>query len=345
MKEFSISSKEAGQRMDKYLFKVLNQASKSFVYKMLRKKNIVLNDKKATGQEVLKAEDQIKIYLSDETFAKFASALVETPEAASKVSAASETGKTAAKTTAVRHPKIQIVYEDDDILILNKPVGMLSQKAEKTDYSANELVIDYLLESGQLTRAELRTFHPSICNRLDRNTSGLLIAGKTMHGLQEMAKALKSRSMQKYYRCLVAGQITEDAHLKGYLVKDHKANKVSIQSKETKDASYIETAYHPVQTYGNTTLLEVHLITGRSHQIRAHLASIGHPILGDGKYGDPAKNKKLREACGIRSQLLHAYHMEFPGGTVVTAPEPGTFQKAEQWALHTAPTENNRKKR
>ncbi len=105
------------------------------------------------------------------------------------------------------------------------------------------------------------------------------------------------------------------------------------------------TAYHPVQTYGNTTLLEVHLITGRSHQIRAHLASIGHPILGDGKYGDPAKNKKLREACGIRSQLLHAYHMEFPGGTVVTAPEPGTFQKAEQWALHTAPTENNRKKR
>ena len=202
-----------------------------------------------------------------------------------------------------------------------------------------------LLESGQLTRAELRTFHPSICNRLDRNTSGLLIAGKTMHGLQEMAKALKSRSMQKYYRCLVAGQITEDAHLKGYLVKDHKTNKVSIQSKETKDASYIETAYHPVQTYGNTTLLEVHLITGRSHQIRAHLASIGHPILGDGKYGDPAKNKKLREACGIRSQLLHAYHMEFPGGTVVTAPEPGTFQKAEQWALHTAPTENNRKKR
>ena len=109
---------------------------------MLRKKNIVLNDKKATGQEVLKAEDQIKIYLFDETFAKFASALVETPEAASKVSAASETGKTAAKTTAVRHPKIQIVYEDDDILILNKPVGMLSQKAEKTDYSANELVID-----------------------------------------------------------------------------------------------------------------------------------------------------------------------------------------------------------
>ena len=345
MKEFSISSKEAGQRMDKYLFKVLNQASKGFVYKMLRKKNIVLNDKKATGQEVLKAADQIKIYLSDETFAKFASALVETPKTASKVSKASEIGKTVSKTTAVRHPKIQIVYEDEDILILNKPVGMLSQKAEKTDYSANELVIDYLLESGQLTRAELRTFHPSICNRLDRNTSGLLIAGKTIHGLQEMAEALKSRSMQKYYRCLVAGQITEDAHLKGYLVKDHKTNKVSIQEKEVKDAAYIETAYHPIEIYGNITLLEVHLITGRSHQLRAHLASIGHPILGDSKYGNPAINKNLRESSGIRSQLLHAYRMEFPDGTVVTAPEPKPFQKAEQWALHTTSTENNRKKR
>ena len=126
-----------------------------------------------------------------------------------------------------------------------------------------------------------------------------------MHGLQEMAKALKSRSMQKYYRCLVAGQITEDAHLKGYLVKDHKTNKVSIQSKETKDASYIETAYHPVQTYGNTTLLEVHLITGRSHQIRAHLASIGHPILGDGKYGDPAKNR----SCGKPVAFVLSFYM------------------------------------
>ena len=331
--------------MDKYLFKVLNQASKGFVYKMLRKKNIVLNGKKATGQEILKAADQIKIYLSDETFDKFASALAETSESVSRVSKASETGKTATKTTTVRHPKIQIVYEDDDILILNKPVGMLSQKAEKTDYSANELVIDYLLKSGQLTRAELRTFHPSICNRLDRNTSGLLIAGKTMHGLQKMAEELKSRSMQKYYRCLVAGQIAEDAHLNGYLMKDHKTNKVSIQTKETKDASYIETAYHPVRTYENATLLEVHLITGRSHQIRAHLASIGHPILGDSKYGDPVKNKKLREVCGIRSQLLHAYRMEFPDGPVVTAPEPKTFQKAEQWALHTDSAENNRKKR
>lgn len=229
--------------------------------------------------------------------------------------------------STVHHPKPEIVYEDEDILILNKPVGILSQKAEKNDYSANEMVIDYLLESGQLTRAELRTFHPSICNRLDRNTSGLLIAGKTIRGLQEMAEALKSRSMQKYYRCLVAGQLTQDAHLKGYLAKNHQNNKVTVHKEAFADASYIETAYHPVKVYENMTLLEVHLITGRSHQIRAHLASIGHPILGDGKYGDKKINQTVKDSCRIRSQLLHAYRMEFPDGRIVTAPEPASFAR------------------
>ena len=224
---------------------------------------------------------------------------------------------------------LEIVYEDEDILILNKPVGILSQKAEKNDYSANEMVIDYLLESGQLTRAELRTFHPSICNRLDRNTSGLLIAGKTIRGLQEMAEALKSRSMQKYYRCLVAGQLTQDAHLKGYLAKNHQNNKVTVHKEAFADASYIETAYHPVKVYENMTLLEVHLITGRSHQIRAHLASIGHPILGDGKYGDKKINQAVKDSCRIRSQLLHAYRMEFPDGRIVTAPEPASFARVQ----------------
>lgn len=327
MKEFSISTKEAGQRMDKYLFKVLNQASKGFVYKMLRKKNIVLNDKKATGQEVLKASDQIKIYLSDETFDKFASALEEAIYA--KPDTKRNTDKTATKNTIVKHPKIQVVYEDDDILILNKPVGILSQKAEKDDYSANEMVIDYLLESGQLSRTELRTFHPSICNRLDRNTSGLLIAGKTMRGLQDMAEALKSRSMQKYYRCLVAGQVTQDAKLQGYLYKDHQTNKVSVRKEAFADASYIETAYHPIKVYENMTLLEVHLITGRSHQIRAHLASIGHPILGDTKYGNKKLNQNLKDNCRIRSQLLHAYRMEFPDGKIIIAPEPATFERVQ----------------
>jgi 23S rRNA pseudouridine955/2504/2580 synthase len=326
MKEFVISKKEAGQRMDKYLFKVLDQAPKSFVYKMLRKKNIVLNDKKATGQEVLSDSDNIKIYVSDETFEKFASKL---PKADDSLK---ETSKKHAQKK--NHAKIDVVYEDEDILIINKPAGMLSQKASPGDYSANEMIIDYLLDSNQLTTQELRTFRPSICNRLDRNTSGLLIAGKTIRGLQQMSEQLKSRSMQKYYRCLVLGNITKDAHLTGYLIKDHTANKVTVsREKPEKDADFIETAYHPIRQYKGMTLLEVHLITGRSHQIRAHLASIGHPILGDGKYGNEKINQKLRKQAGVSGQLLHAYRMEFPDGKVVKAIEPPIFSNVEKLFL------------
>ncbi len=348
MKEFVISKKEAGQRMDKYLFKVLNQAPKSFVYKMLRKKNIVLNDKKATGQEVLSSADNIKIYLSDDTFAKFASELTGQKRACESADGILENrvSQPDGNKRGKRKPesyKIDIVYEDDDILILNKPAGLLSQKAFPDDYSANEMVIDYLLESGQLKPEELRTFHPSVCNRLDRNTSGLLIAGKSMRGLQQMSEQLKSRTMKKYYRCLVLGEIRKNAHLTGYLVKNHATNQVTVSrekpgnrssdngQKDSEKAAFIETAYHPVRNYKGVTLLEVHLITGRSHQIRAHLASIGHPILGDGKYGDERVNRILRSQCGVTGQLLHAYRMEFPNGNIVTAKEPESFSRAVQF--------------
>lgn len=318
MKEFAISKKEAGQRMDKFIFKVLDQAPKSFVYKMLRKKNIVLNDKKATGQEMLKERDCIKIYFSDETFDKFASQ--------------SGNSKEDKKLSGKRKIRPDIIYEDEDIVIINKPAGLLSQKASPDDYSANEMIIDYLLESGQLTETELRTFHPSVCNRLDRNTSGLLIAGKTIRGLQQTAEQLKTRTMKKYYRTLVWGRISEPEHLTGYLVKDHRTNQVRIRPDGPGD--FIETAYCPIAHYGEGTLLEVHLITGRSHQIRAHLASIGHPILGDGKYGNASINQRLQDETRIRGQLLHAYRMEFPDGRIVKAEEPESFAKAEKWLEH-----------
>lgn len=345
MKEFLISNKEAGTRMDKYLFKILTEASAGFVFKMLRKKNIVLNDKKATGKEVLKAEDQIKIYLSDETFAKFAPGFSDATqkntfpkEIAQKDRSQKETSSNqiSKKSAFGKKRSLDIVYEDDDILIINKPAGVLSQKASAKDYSANEMILDYLLESGQLTTQELRTFHPSICNRLDRNTTGLLIAGKTMHGLQDMAQQLKNRSMQKYYHCIVKGTLKHDAHLSGYLTKDNRKNQVTITKQPTgKDSMPIETSYHPLKFYNGCTLLEVHLITGRSHQIRAHLASIGHPILGDTKYGDPAFNREFSRKFKLPGQLLHAYRMEFPDGRVVIAKEPEIFSKIKKVCFHT----------
>lgn len=183
MQEIIISANEAGQRFDKLLGKYLNEAPKSFIYKMLRKKNIVLNGKKATGNEKLELGDHVKLFLADETIEKFSKVKIQ-------------------KTNT----RLDILYEDENILLINKPVGMLSQKATKKDESLIEHVISYLLDTNQLEKAALRSFKPSVCNRLDRNTSGLVVAGKSLAGLQKMGALFKERTMKKYYRCLVVGR-------------------------------------------------------------------------------------------------------------------------------------------
>lgn len=289
MQEIIVTANEAGQRFDKLLAKYLNEAPKSFIYKMLRKKNIVLNGKKATGNEKLEVGDQIKLFLADETIEKFSKITVQ-------------------KTDKM----LELIYEDENILLINKPVGMLSQKAEANDESLVEHIITYLLDSEQLTEVQLRKFKPSICNRLDRNTSGLVVAGKSLIGLQKMGQLFKERTLKKFYRCLVAGEIKEKQYIRGYLSKDETINKVIISELETNDSLPIETEYEPIWSNGKCTLLEVHLITGRTHQIRAHLASINHPIIGDYKYGNRRINDIYKQKYKLESQLLHAYRLEMP---------------------------------
>jgi 23S rRNA pseudouridine955/2504/2580 synthase len=313
MKSFTINENEAGQRLDKYLRKLLPDAPGSFIYKMLRKKNIVLNESKAAGSEQLKQGDLVVLYLSDETFDKFRSS--------------TETVVQELKRVPVQR-ECPVVYEDENVLVLNKPAGMLSQKAKESDISANEHMIAYLLESKALTEQDLHTFRPSICNRLDRNTSGLLLAGKTLRGLQMLSAELKSRSMAKYYRCLVVGDIPEKQLQKGYLLKDERENSVSIFQNGAPNRQYIETEYDPVERFGDYTLLEVHLITGRSHQIRAHLASLGHPLVGDPKYGDEKQNRIFENKAGINRQMLHAYRIRFSDGREICADLPADFQGA-----------------
>lgn len=314
MKIITISKNEAGQRLDKLLSKYLNQAPKSFLYKMLRKKNITLNGKKADGSEKTAIGDEVKLFLSDETIGKFSS--VEIPDA---------------------HGNLDIIYEDENILLINKPCGMLSQKAKSSDVSLVEHLISYLLEEGSVTETSLSVFRPSICNRLDRNTSGIVAAGKSLAGLQAMAEVFKDRSLHKYYLCIVEGRIAEERLIEGYLTKNEAANQVRITEKPNgKDSLPIRTKYRPVSAAEDATLLEVELITGRSHQIRAHLSSIGHPILGDTKYGDPAANERMRQRFGLKYQLLHSWRFKLPkisgelsglSGKVFTARPPKQFDR------------------
>lgn len=286
---------------------------------MLRKKNITLNDKKASGNEKVAIDDVITLFFSDETYNKFTGTTQDTlPEGY-------ETIQKLCNENA--YAKLPIIYETDDMVFFNKPAGMLSQKAQKNDISANELFLAYLLSKGELTPDRYRTAKPSVCNRLDRNTSGLLACGKTMKGLQELSFALKERTIKKYYICLVKGNVVKSIRVSGYLLKNETTNQVQIYEKPVPDAKRIETAYEPLSYENGYTLLKVHLITGRSHQIRAHLAYLGHPIIGDPKYGEAVLNKAVRQKYGLTHQLLHAYQMVFEDGTEIFAPIPQIFDK------------------
>lgn len=298
MQQIEIKENEAGQRLDKFLHKFMPLAPASFFYKMLRRKNITLNGKKAEGNEKLIAGDKLSFYLSEETIQNFMN----------KEAASDEYEK-----AFCRLKGIKIVYEDEHVLFMNKPAGILSQKASPLDLSLNEWMIGYLLAEKILDVRALSTFKPSICNRLDRNTMGLVIGAKTLAGSQKINHLIKSRSIKKFYRMLVKGEVRKEETLEGFLIKDEVSNKVRLAANGNEDKSaYIKTRYYPVQVFSDKTLVEAELITGKTHQIRIHMASTGHPLLGDYKYGDRQWNDKYKRQFHVNSQLLYASRLEFP---------------------------------
>ncbi len=325
MREYIIEDLEANQRLDKYLLKLLKKSGRGYIYKMLRKRSITLNGKKVEGSVLLNKGDVVRLYMKDETIDDFMGLSdIDSPEM--------EVYRIAYEKLKKR---IEIVYEDKHILIVNKPAGILAQKAEKNDFSCNEWLIGYLLATKAITAEQLHTFKPSICNRLDKYTSGLMICGKTLLGTQTMSEMIRERRIRKYYRTIVKGKFTEKMHVKGYLTRNFKTNKVYVSEKELPDSEAIETRFFPLKTSDRYSYIEVELITGKHHQIRAHVASIGHPVLGDYKYGDMDFNAMTK----IKHQFLHAYRLEFPkmdsefhglSKSNIVANEPGYILKYKE---------------
>lgn len=308
MKEIVIQEKDSGQRLDKFLKKYFSAAESGFLYKMLRKKNIVLNGKKSEGKELLKAGDSIKVFFSDETFAKLSRTHSDSMQG--------ENNDDSVYHRAYRELKeIQILRESEDLIFLNKPAGILSQQDSKERLSLNEWITGYLLYSGK--EVELSHYRPSVCNRLDRNTSGIVIGAKTYAGSRLVTKLIREHQLKKYYYAVVEGIIDAPQELNGYLYKNKGTNQVTVYHKSEEipepyrnETAEIHTSYRPLAHSKEHTCLEVELITGKTHQIRAHLASVGHPLAGDIKYG----GHPYCGGDGVKRtvQMLHAGRIIFP---------------------------------
>ena len=277
MKDFKIEINQEGQRLDHFLTRVLPKASKGFIYKMLRKKNITVNDKKAEGSLILNSGDVIKIYFSDETFDKFRSTAYE----------------------KASFDDLNIVFEDDDYLFVNKPFGMLSQGDKSGDESIIDVVAGYLLKTNSLSEDDLITFRPSPVGRLDRNTTGIMAFGKNLNAQRNLAEAVAHGDVDKRYLTICEGTIIDNDCDIAY-IKKNEDNKVEIFEEPADDRQEIRTGIRTLKSNGAYSLIEIKLITGKTHQIRARLGSLGTPLLGDPKYGKKGSTG---------GQFLHCYKM------------------------------------
>lgn len=287
MKKLIIKHNDAGQRVDKFLGKAFPSLPQSLMYKAIRTKNIKLNRKRCQISDRLTEGDVLEIYLPDDVLSE--------PMYRYDFLKASK--------------NIEISYEDENILIADKKPGVLVHP--DNDYQSDTLIARihrYLYEKGEYNPDEENSFAPALVNRIDRNTGGLVIAAKTATALRILNQKMKDREIHKEYLCIVHGKVRpKEAVLTGYLVKNEEQNRVYIDSKPSQDAKTIRTKYLVLAERNNLSLMHIDLLTGRTHQIRAHMASIGHPLLGDGKYGTNALNK----GTGYTKQALYSYRLTF----------------------------------
>ena len=287
MKTITVHKNDARQRLDKFLTKAFRSLPVSLMYKAIRTKKIKCNGKRCEISTRLQPGDVLTLYLPDDVL--------------------EESAPVYDFLTASR--RLDIVYEDDRVLLLNKEAGLLVHPDDKEYRDTLLLRMQrYLYEKGEYNPEKENSFTPALVNRIDRNTSGIVIAAKTAEALRILNAKLKQREIHKYSLCIVHGRMEKpEALLEGYLEKNEAQNRVYISDRAKEGALSIRTHYRVLEARGSLSLLEIELLTGRTHQIRAHLASIGHPLLGDGKYGTNALNK----GTGFRKQALCSYKLAF----------------------------------
>ena len=318
MKKIQITEHDANQRIDKYIKKLLVNAPTNFIYKMFRKKDIKVNGKKVNEKYILKNNDVVEMFLYEDKFKEF----------------------TATKDIYNVKKTFKVLYEDNHVLIVYKPAGLLvhEDKNESVNTLTNQ-VLSYLANKSELDLSRENTFMPGPVHRLDRNTSGIVIFGKTLAALQVLNEMIKQRHcIEKSYLTICKGKVNQKRNLKGYIVKLDDQAQVKLVSKDYPGALTMETIVKPVKYNNDYSKVEVTLITGRMHQIRVHLSSIDHPIIGDRKYGDFELNKFVKKEFGLNHQLLHAYKIRFVKSFGILAylqdkeivcPVPKLFEKIE----------------
>lgn len=287
MRTVTIGKNDSGQRLDKFLLKFLVGFPQSMLYKCLRKKLIKVNGKKAEGNLKLTEGDVLTLYINDEFFGGEVSDL---------------------SFTKIK-PDINIVYEDENIMLVDKKPGMIVHEDEGEKH--NTLIAHikaYLYGKGEYNPEGEQSFAPALCNRIDRNTGGIVIAAKNAMALRILNEKIKSREIKKYYLCMIKGHITPKADtVTAYLQKNENQNRVYISDVKKEGYKKCVTKYKVISSYDLGDYLEIDLITGRTHQIRAQMAHLGHPLAGDGKYGTNEFNKKI----GLKYQALYSYKTEF----------------------------------